>query len=109
MCARDVKTLRKLLDDEMTYGHSSGDFQTKDQILKRVANPAFRYVLFSIITRQVRRRAGVVFSTGKMYAETWVQDKGTTRRAMVFTAVYQDDKALKLLALHVNNIVNKGH
>ena len=59
LCTRDIRTLKKLLDDEITYGHSSGDFQSKDQILERVANPNFRYVFFSIITRHVRRRAGM--------------------------------------------------
>lgn len=104
MCNRDTKTLSRLLDDDVTYGHSSGDFQDKAAMLARLRNPKFSYLFFHVISRHVRRRAGVVFSTGKMYAETQQEGRPVRRRAMVFTAVYSDDKALKLLALHVNNI-----
>ncbi len=103
MIARDGKALDRLLDDEFYYGHTSGYFDTKAQLIAKLDNPAFQYIFFKIIDRKVWRRAGVVFSAGKMYAE--FEDRGkVSRQAMVFTGVYTDDKASRCLALHVNRI-----
>jgi ketosteroid isomerase-like protein len=47
MLARDALTLANLLDDNLTYVHSTGAIMSKDDYLAHVADPTFRYVAAS--------------------------------------------------------------
>jgi hypothetical protein len=44
MMSRDTQALRRILADELTYTHSSGQLETKEQLLESIASGAFQYL-----------------------------------------------------------------
>lgn len=44
MVNRDIPTLRELLADDLTYTHSSGQLETKEQLLESIASGSFQYL-----------------------------------------------------------------
>lgn len=44
MLSRDVAALRRILADDLTYTHSSGQLESKEQFLDSIASGAFQYL-----------------------------------------------------------------
>ena len=53
MIAADTAALARMLADDLTYVHSSGRVETKDEYLKAVASQAIRYLAFVPSERRV--------------------------------------------------------
>lgn len=44
MMSRDIPALRDILADDLTYTHSSGQLETKEQLLESIASGSFQYL-----------------------------------------------------------------
>jgi hypothetical protein len=66
MVAQDIGTLEPLLADDLTYGHSNGDFENKSQFLETIRGGRLRYEAIDVQELSVRHYDKVAIVTGRL-------------------------------------------
>lgn len=64
MVASDAVRLSEMLDDSLTYHHSTGGVETKAQFLESIRNRVLQYHALEIVERQARRFGEIAIVTG---------------------------------------------
>ena len=66
MVAQDIAALEPLLADDLTYGHSNGEFQNKSQFLETIRAGRLRYEAIGVQGLNVRHYGNVAIVTGQI-------------------------------------------
>jgi ketosteroid isomerase-like protein len=66
MVARDIAQLEPLLAEDLTYGHSNGEFENKAQFLETIRAGRLRYVAIGVQELTVRQYENVAIVTGRL-------------------------------------------
>jgi hypothetical protein len=66
MVAQDIAALEPLLADDLTYGHSNGDFENKAQFLETIRGGRLRYEAIDVQELEVRQYDAVAIVTGRL-------------------------------------------
>src|SRR5262245_48246797 len=67
MVKGDAAKLDELLDPTLTYHHSTGAAQTKDEFLKAIREGALKYKSIEVVERKVRWMGSVAVITGTFH------------------------------------------
>ena len=87
MVRRDREALDRLLTDDLTYTHSTGQVETKAQFLASIASGAFVYTSIQPRDVQVRLSGDVAVLTGRADLRVRAQERDLDL-AVRFTSVY---------------------
>lgn len=87
MVAVDEETLRDVFADDMTYIHSTGLAQSRDDLLGMLRRGDIRYVAFHIESLTYRTYGATVVGTGTQAIDLTSSNKPFTSRSR-FTVVY---------------------
>jgi hypothetical protein len=87
MVSGDAAYLEKALDASLTYQHSTGTAQTKDEFIQAIRAGGLKYKAIDVLDRRARRFGAVVIITGtyRLQATNNVEVIDTKAR---FTDVY---------------------
>ncbi len=88
MMSRDVQALRRMLADDLTYTHSSGQLETKEQLIESIASGAFQYLAIlpeGALDVRVYGDAAVVTGKGTFRVRAGGEERSLKLR---FTDVY---------------------
>ncbi len=66
MVAQDIAALEPLLADDLTYGHSNGEFQNKSEFLETIRGGRLRYEAIGVQGLSVRHYGNVAIVTGQI-------------------------------------------
>ncbi|HSC08445.1 MAG TPA: nuclear transport factor 2 family protein [Steroidobacteraceae bacterium] len=66
MVDRDIAALEPLLAEDLTYGHSNGEFENKAQFLETIRAGRLRYVAIGVQELSVRQYENVAIVTGRL-------------------------------------------
>lgn len=66
MVAQDIAALEPLLAEELTYGHSNGEFENKSQFLETIRGGRLRYEAIGVQGLTVRHYGNVAVITGQL-------------------------------------------
>jgi len=87
MRAADVKALAQILAEDMTYTHSTGLMQTRDQLLTLLGSGVVRYLSFETHDIAWRVYDGAAVATGRQTLSLESEGRPVTARNR-FTVVY---------------------
>lgn len=99
-----VDSLKDLLDDRLSYIHSNGSVQSKQQFLDdfTIAKLVYNSIQVSELSVRVYKKSAVV--TGKGQINT-TRDGNTAVTNLMFTEVYVDEKSgWKLVSRHASRL-----
>lgn len=88
MLSRDVPALRRILADDLTYTHSSGQLESKEQLIESIASGAFQYLAIlpeGALDVRVYGDAAVVTGKGTFRVRAGGEERSLKLR---FTDVY---------------------
>jgi hypothetical protein len=69
MVAQDITALAPLLAEDLTYGHSNGDFENKAQFLETIRRGRLRYEAIDVQELSVRPYDQVAIVTGRIVVQ----------------------------------------
>jgi ketosteroid isomerase-like protein len=87
MRAADVKALAQIMVEDMTYAHSTGLVQTRDQLLQLLESGVVRYLSFETHDIAWRVYDGAAVATGRQTISLDSEGRAVTSRNR-FTVVY---------------------
>lgn len=88
MVKGDVAYLETALDASLTYHHSSGNAQTKEEFVKAIRDGALKYKGIEAVERRVRRIGAVAIITGVVRLQAINNGDVIDSRAR-FTDIYE--------------------
>jgi ketosteroid isomerase-like protein len=98
MVAGDMKSLAELMADDVTYVHSNGMIQKRDELFSMLTRGEIRYVSFNVDAVEFRAYGDTVVGTGTQLIDLTSAGKPFTSRSR-FTVVYAPvGGALKVVA-----------
>ena len=89
LVAGDVDRLDAILDPSLTYHHSAGVAQTKDELMAAIRSGKLKYKAIEVLERRVRRFGSVVVITGTTRIQVLSNGEAIDTKAR-FTDVYED-------------------
>jgi len=98
MVAGDIITLQTIIAEDATYVHATGIMQTRDELLRLLANKTIQYLSFEVEKTSYRVYGSTVVGTGVQAIKVRSGGKSLAIKSR-YTAVYAErDGAEKLIA-----------
>ena len=98
MVARDIAALEPLLAEDLTYGHSNGEFQDKAQFLETIREGRLRYEAIGVQGLTVRHYGSVAIVTGQILISGRAGDQPVTLNLRYTDAYVNRDGRWQLVA-----------
>jgi hypothetical protein len=98
MVAGDINTLQTIIAEDATYVHATGIMQTRDELLRLLANKTIQYLSFEVEKTSYRVYGNTVVGTGVQAIKVLSGGKSLAIKSR-YTAVYTErDGVEKLIA-----------
>jgi ketosteroid isomerase-like protein len=98
MVAQDIAALELLLAEDLTYGHSNGEFQDKAQFLETIREGRLRYEAIGVQGLTVRHYGNVAIVTGQILISGRAGDQPVTLNLRYTDAYVNRDGRWQLVA-----------
>jgi ketosteroid isomerase-like protein len=99
MLKKDKAGLEKVFHPDLTYGHSSGVVENKDQAIEHVVNGGGTYTAINLSDTKVVVKGNTALVTGKAeYHEITKEKKETTANLVVLSAWMKGPKGWQMIA-----------
>ena len=98
MVAQDIAALEPLLAEDLTYGHSNGEFQDKAQFLETIREGRLRYEAIGVQGLTVRHYGSVAIVTGQILISGRAGDQPVTLNLRYTDAYVNRDGRWQLVA-----------
>jgi ketosteroid isomerase-like protein len=108
MVAQDIAVLEPLLADDLTYGHSNGEFQDKAQFLATVRDGRLRYEAIGVQELEVRQYGEVAIVTGRILISGRAGDQPVRLNLRYTDAYVNRDGRWQLVAWQSTRLPGEG-
>ena len=98
MIDTDLDTLDRMLDDRLSYAHSSGARDTKDEYLEKVRSGYYDYLTIEHPVERVEVVGGTAMVIGRMTSDLTVQGTRKTIDNLALSVWVRADGVWQLLA-----------
>jgi ketosteroid isomerase-like protein len=101
MTQQDFATLARLLAPDLSYCHSNGVCETRDEFMRALRSGASRYRKIALLESRVRRYGALAVLNGRIQIEGEVGGVAVKGLELVYTDVYrQSQNNWQLIAWH---------
>jgi hypothetical protein len=103
MISQKTDLLQELFDDQLTYTHSNGWIETKDEVISNITSGKLQYHQVEILQAQVRYYEQTAVVNGVANFKVSLDGKEMELR-LVYTEVYVNQDGWKLVSRHASRL-----